>query len=93
MADASDIPVAALNVPVLYANSLAVGVSSTDVNVVLMLDNQPQFRVHMSFTTAKTLERHLADAFKKLESATGHEIMVASEVEKGLRKLLQESQP
>jgi hypothetical protein len=55
--------------------------------MLVTLDGQPQVRLSMSFTTAKTLSSYLAELMAQLESVTDHVIMNTGEVEKGLRKI------
>jgi len=80
-------------IPELYFNSLVMGLTNADVNMTLMIDNQPQIRLHLSFTTAKTLQKYLGEAIARLESVTKHEIMIVSEVEAGLQKMNEQVVP
>jgi len=59
--------------------------------LLLLLDGQPQAKLSMSFTTAKTLMAYLTEMMEKLEGATARKIMKTDEIEAGLKKL-QESE-
>jgi hypothetical protein len=74
-------------IPNVYFNGFNLALTNSDSNLVLLLDGQPQVKLSMSFTTAKTLTAYLNDMMQKLESVTNHNIMKADEVEAGLRKL------
>jgi hypothetical protein len=87
LADAPEIVATSLTIPDVYFNSLILSLSNADVNMTLMVDNQPQMRLHFSFTTAKTLQKYIGEAIAKLESVTGHEIMIVPEVEAGLVRM------
>lgn len=64
----------------VYCNGFDIGISLSDVGALLMIDGQPQVRVSMSFTTAKSLKRELERAISALEDTTQHSIMTMDEV-------------
>jgi hypothetical protein len=76
-----------IGVPVLYFNGFTLNLGASDIGLLAMLDGQPQMKLAMSFTTAKTLSGMLAELVSKLEAATQHAIMKADEVNAGLQKL------
>lgn len=65
-----------------YANGFAVGVSLSDVSIVLMVDGQPLQKVHMSFTSAKSLANDLQNSIRALEELLRYEIKTMDEVNK-----------
>jgi hypothetical protein len=74
-------------IPNIYFNGFALGLSPADASLLVTLDAQPQVRLSMSFTTAKTLSENLRQLVEKLEAATNHTIMKTDEVDAGLRKI------
>ncbi|ULO24674.1 hypothetical protein [Methylocystis sp. SB2] len=85
------IPLFPQNVPLAYCNGFITNVGAADVSIVLLLDGTPSLKLHMSYTSAKTLREMLVNAVEALEKATDHKIMVSSEVEAGLKKLSEEA--
>jgi hypothetical protein len=85
------IPVFPQNVPIMYSNGFITNVGASDVSVIMLLDGLPSIKLHMSYTSAKTLKDMLNKAVETLETATKHTIMVSNEVELGLRKMSKES--
>jgi hypothetical protein len=67
----------------LYFNGFDVGATLSDVGLLTLLNGQPQVRLSMSFTTAKTLCAELSALISEFESATSHSIMTMSEVRAG----------
>ena len=80
-------PLGQVAIPALYFNGFALNLAASDVSLLALLDGQPQMRLSMSFTTAKTLSSLLTELIGKLEAATGRDIMKADEVSAGLQKL------
>ena len=70
----------------LYANGAEIGCTLSDMNVLFSINGRPKCRVHMSFTTAKTLAASLTGAIDAFENLTEHSIMTMDEVDKGLTK-------
>jgi hypothetical protein len=84
------IPAFSTSVPIVYSNGFITNVGAADVSVVMLLDGSPAIKLHMSYTSTKTLVEMLNNAVYALEKATNHTIMVSSEVENGLRKMAEE---
>lgn len=74
-------------VATLYGNGFQLALSNADVSLIVQLDNVPQLRVAMSYTTAKTLQLKMGELVAKLEEATSHSIMTSDDVAIGLAKL------
>ncbi len=74
-------------IPEVYFNGFRMGLSNSDIKVILLRDNQAAVNLNMSFTTAKTLLVLLEDIMTKLEQVTNHKIMTTMEVNEGLQKL------
>jgi hypothetical protein len=70
----------------VYFNGFELGMSLSDAGVWLLLDGQPQCRITMSFTTAKTLALALADHMRDFEAATQHTIMTMADVQMAVDK-------
>ena len=67
-------------VPMVYGNGFQVGMSNADVALILSLDNVPQARIAISFTTAKSLRDALTKGLAQFENITGHTIMTSDEI-------------
>jgi len=78
--------------PNVYFNGFNLNLTNADSNLVLLLDGQPQIKLSMSFTTAKTLTAFMTEMIQKLEAATGRNIMKVDEVDAGLKKLQEADQ-
>ena len=65
----------------MYANGFEIGFSLSDVNVLFSIIGHRHCRLHMSFTTAKTLAIALSEALKNFEKTTEQTIMTMGEVD------------
>jgi hypothetical protein len=74
------------NVPHFYFNGFEINSSLSDMGLLLLLDNQPQTRLSMSFTMAKTLVENLGRAVTEFERRTSHDIMTMEQVRSGFDK-------
>lgn len=77
-----------ISIPNHYFNGIEIGTSLSDMNALLILDGQPQARLSMSYTMAKTFAEALSNAVSQFENATNHEIMTMSQVKAGIDKAL-----
>lgn len=68
------------SVAMVYGNGFSVGMSNADVALVLTLDNAPQVRIAISYTTAKSLRDALVSGFEKFERITGHDFMTSDQI-------------
>lgn len=75
------------SVPTYYANGFQLGLSNSDINLMLLTNNQPSAGINLSYTTAKTLLSALAEVIGTLERVTERKIMTNDEVAAGLSKL------
>ena len=73
-----------ITIPNHYFNGFELSSSFSDMGVMLLLDGQPQARLSMSFTTAKTLATNLSSMIEAFERATSHNIMTMEEVRQGM---------
>ena len=71
----------------VYANGFEVSITAADVRVALMVNGAKSAVLNLSFTSAKTLARHLNGLMDKFEGVSGHPIMVIEEVNEHLKKL------
>jgi len=71
----------------VYFNGFALGLAPADVSLLVTFDGQPQLKLSMSFTTAKTLSSYFVELIQQLEDVTDHDIMKTDEVERGLKRL------
>lgn len=74
-------------IPSFYFNGFQMNLSNADVGAVLLLNNQPQLSLNMSYTTAKTLAEALQEIVGALEKVTKQAIMTTKEVSVGLETL------
>ncbi|MEX0282411.1 MAG: hypothetical protein AB3N13_14605 [Arenibacterium sp.] len=63
-----------------YFNGFEINTSLSDMGMLLMVDGQPQVKLSMSFTTAKSLAENLTEAVKNFEKITGHDLMKMDDV-------------
>ena len=77
--------------PSFYFNSVELGVSLSDVSIIVLLDGVRKSRLHMSYTTAKTLMRGLQMLFADFERASNHSIMTMAETDAALTSLQQKA--
>lgn len=87
----TQIPAFPQNVPIVYSNGFITTIGAADVSILMLLDGSPAIKLHLSYTSAKTLMEMLNKAVSALEKATSHKIMISSEVENGLRKIGEEN--
>jgi len=71
-------------IPHLTANSIAVGLGTGDVVIVMELNGQPVATVNLSFTMTKSMATILGNVIADLEDISGRPIMTTKEVEKWL---------
>jgi hypothetical protein len=69
----------------LYANGFEVGMSLSDVTLILTLDGAAYAKINLSFITAKTLVGDLKALIENFESATGQSVMSMREVQSSLQ--------
>ena len=75
-----------ITIPHFYFNGLELNSTLSDMGMFLLLDGQPQARLSMSFTMAKTMSENLSKAVASFEKATNHQIMTMDEVKIGFEK-------
>lgn len=78
------VPTPLRNVPAIYFNGFELGLSNSDVVMVLSLSNGPAASAYMSYTTAKSLAKALNEMVGHLELITKHTIMTSDEVAAGM---------
>ena len=86
---APDPAVQPMDCPNIYFNGVEVGVSLSDISVFATINGKRQYRLHMSFTTAKTFAIHLVQAIKILEQAADHDIMTMEDIGKAFENIKQ----
>ena len=69
-----------------YFNGFELSSSLSDMGALLMIDGQPQLKVGMSFTTAKTLATHLTAAVEAFEKSTGNKLLIMDDVRKAYER-------
>ena len=75
-----------VSIPGVYFNGFANNLGDSDIGSLLLLDGTPVAKINMSFTTAKTFAKYLAELISTLETVTDRQIMVSTEIAEGLRK-------
>src|SRR5947208_16261073 len=63
-------PLIGMNVPKIYANGFIVGVTLSDLNVLLVINGQPSHQLIMSLISAKTLMNVLKSTIDAIEEKT-----------------------
>lgn len=76
-----------IDIPQTYFNGVQIGLTNSDVSLIMMCNGQPKMVANISFTTAKTLHNVLSQMIGALEGATGREIMTMDDIAKGLEKI------
>jgi hypothetical protein len=76
----------AADIPHIYANSLGITVSTSDVLIFLEQNGAPKVTINMSYTLAKTLAVKLGNSIGTLETSTGRPMLVTDEVEAFMRE-------
>ena len=72
------------NIPKYYFNGFSLGLSNSDITMMLTINGNPEAELNMSYTTAKSLSDVLNITIKHLETSTGHELMTTKFIEKKL---------
>ena len=75
-----------IDIPGHYFNGFQIGLSNSDISLLIMNNGTPQAHLNMSYTTAKSLKVMLADAIDRLEKATDHKLMTTEYIESKLSK-------
>lgn len=73
-------------IPEIYFNGIEIGMSLSDLNIILVTNGKRHSRLLMSFTTAKTLVAHLKEAVGELERRTDQKIMTMEDVKKAVER-------
>ena len=73
--------------PEIYFNGMELRSSLSDMNLIIMVDGQPQCKLRMSFTTAKTLANNLGESLASFEKLTDRPIMTMDDVRESIAKL------
>ena len=81
------------DLPSFYFNAAEFGLSLSDVSIIVLLDGVRKSRLHMSYTTAKTLMKGLQKVIADFERAANHTIMTMDETNAAITSLrLEETQ-
>lgn len=67
-------------IPHYYFNGMIVAQGTSDVTLILQLNNQPVAALNCSFTIAKTLSQALDKGIKQLETIAGTKIMTVDDI-------------
>ena len=77
------------NIPIVYGNNFGLNVSGSDIAIIILLENMPLARFHMSFELAKGLQEALNEHIDIIEKALGNEIMSPQNVHKNLKQRIE----
>ena len=80
-------PHSVADLPSFYFNSADVGISLSDVCIIVSLDGVRKSRLHMSYTMAKTLMQGLQQAITHFERVADHTIMTMDETDAAFASL------
>jgi hypothetical protein len=72
--------------PKFYANSFALVQGSSDLGLLLLLNNQPVGTVNMSYISAKSLLVDLSQVIDRIEKATGQTLKTMNEINSDFKK-------
>jgi len=75
-----------INIPNHYFNGFQLGLTNSDISLLIMNNGGPQAHLNMSYTTAKSLMVMLTDSIERLEKATDHKLMTTEYIEGKLSK-------
>ena len=73
------------DLPRLYANGFAIGMTNADFEVVLQLSGKPVAAIHLSYTLAKTLAQKLGRLVVELEGVIKQELQTTDSLEAALK--------
>lgn len=68
------------SIPAVYVNGFTVGFTLSEINVIMLLNDQPFQLVNMSFSTAKTLMEYLKNSLDNYEAKTHQKVLSMEEV-------------
>jgi hypothetical protein len=68
----------------VYFNGFELNGTLSDFGIVLMYDGQPQVKLALSFTTAKSLLRNLEQAVESFETLTKQQLLTMDDVSTAL---------
>lgn len=74
------------SVPKIYTNSFSLGLTSSDLFLVLMVNGQPTHQLNMSLVTARSIINALEQALNDFEKKTGINIPDVRAVQELLSK-------
>lgn len=80
------------DVPHIFANGFGIGLSNSDISLVLKLDGRPVQVVHLSYTLAKTLEKKMGNSVQQFEKAVGREMLITDEIDVAFAKLQEDEE-
>lgn len=80
------------NVPLIYANTLAIAQTSSDLTIIVMANGNPAATICMSYITAKSLIPDLTRAIATFESASGLKVKTINEIAPEMEKKMREAQ-
>lgn len=72
----------AVNIPKIYSNGFLIGLTLSDINITLAVNNQPTHQVIMSLISAKGLMNALNKAIEDFEEKTGTKIPEMEDLKK-----------
>lgn len=75
----------AFSIVKIYTNSFSLGMSASDLFLILMNNGQPTAQVNMSLVTAKSILNAMQHALDEFEKKTGLKIPDINEVQKLLK--------
>ena len=78
------------DLPSFYFNGVELGLTLSDVSIIVSLDSVRKSRLHMSYTTAKTLMKSLQQVIAAFERVANHTIMTMDETNAAITALKRE---
>jgi hypothetical protein len=78
--------------PLIYGNQVSIAQTSSDLTLVVIANGNPAATISMSYITAKSLARDLAQAIGVFESAYGAQVKTINEINPEMEKKMREAQ-
>jgi hypothetical protein len=77
------------NLARVYTNGFAIGLTASDISLVLNINAHPQVVVDMTWAVAKQMSKEIGEAVSAYESATGVPIRTNKEMVEPMAKLME----
>lgn len=93
-AQAAQIAAAAMmnpNLPRIYANGFTLGISASEVGIILQINNTPIAIIDLAFPTAQSLVKNVAQLIEAYERATETRVKTPEELKGAMARITEEA--